>query len=165
MSGLERLGVDIGGVLIDRINDGTDTSFFGGSYLQTTPVPGAFEALTRLRAERFGREIHLVSKCGPATEAKTRAWLAHREFFGVTGIPADHLRFCRQRREKAPICLELGITHFIDDRLEVLGYLESVPNRYLFRPDPREVERYKGHLAKVIRVDGWEQVLAALGAK
>ena len=164
MNELERLGVDVGGVLIDRINDGTDTSFLGGNYLQTTAVPGAFEALQRLGAERFGRAIHLVSKCGEATEAKTRAWLGHHEFYEATGIPADQLHFCRKRQEKAPICLGLGISHFIDDRLEVLGYLESVPNRYLFRPDPREVERHRGHLAKVIRVDGWDEVLAALGA-
>jgi len=32
----EVLGVDIGGVIIDRINDGTDTSFFGDNYLRTT---------------------------------------------------------------------------------------------------------------------------------
>ena len=37
----EKLGVDIGGVIIDRANDRTDTSFFGGNYLETTAVPGA----------------------------------------------------------------------------------------------------------------------------
>lgn len=27
---------------------------------------------------------------------------------------------------------EAGITHFVDDRLDVLGHLESVDHRYLF---------------------------------
>ena len=30
---MERIGIDIGGVIIDRANDGTDTSFFSNNYL------------------------------------------------------------------------------------------------------------------------------------
>ena len=38
----EVLGVDIGGVIIDRINDWTDTSFFGENYLR---VYGLLQAI------------------------------------------------------------------------------------------------------------------------
>ncbi|HJZ19149.1 MAG TPA: hypothetical protein VJ208_03525 [Candidatus Nanoarchaeia archaeon] len=37
------LGVDIGGVIIDRVrNDGTDTAFKSKRYLETTAIPGVF---------------------------------------------------------------------------------------------------------------------------
>ena len=158
----ERLGVDIGGVLIDRINDDTDTSFFGDNYLKTTAVPNAFEAIKRLAGERFGDEIYLVSKCGPSIERKSREWLAHHDFHAATGVPPERLNFCRRRQDKAPICESLGLTHFIDDRLEVLSYLKTVPHLFLFMPTPAEVERYARHLDRVRRVESWDEVLAAL---
>ena len=156
---IETLGVDVGGVIIDRVNDKTDTSFFGDNYLRTTAVPGAFEGLARLNAARFPGRIYLVSKCGPRIEARTRAWLAHHRFHAITGIPEAHLRFCRRRPDKAPICAALGISHFVDDRLEVLTYLTGVPQRYLFHPVESEVALYPGARAAVTRVETWAQLL------
>lgn len=153
------LGVDIGGVIIDRQNDGTDTSFFGKNYLQTTAVAGVFSALKRLVEAGF--EVHLVSKCGPAVEGKTRRWLDHHCFFERTGVPADALHFCRTRPEKGPICERLGVTHFVDDRLDVLDCLNSVAELYLFRPNPADAARHAaGHRA--LRVDEWDGVVARL---
>lgn len=149
------LGVDIGGVIIDRINDVTDTSFFGGNYLETTAVPGVFEALVELRERRFGPAIHLISKCGPRVEEKSRRWLAHRDFHRLTGIGPEHLHFCRTREGKAPICEALGVTHFVDDRLEVLGYLSSVAHCFLFRPETAELQRHRRHLPGVRIAESW----------
>ena len=158
----EILGVDVGGVIIDRVNDNTDTSLFSDNYLATTAVPGAFEALARLTAGRFGGQVFLVSKCGARVEAKTREWLHHHDFHARTGIPAGHLHFCRRRPDKAGICERLGVTHFIDDRLEVLGYLDTVTNLYLFRPDAREMKRHTRHLVQVEIMDSWDAVLDRL---
>src|SRR5687767_13287048 len=117
-----RLGIDVGGVIIDRVADGSDTSFFGDQYLLTPAVPDAFATIAALLKGRFAGEGHVVSKCGKNTERKTREWLAHNGFHDVTGIPPERIHFCRKREEKAPICARLGITHFVDDRLEVLSY-------------------------------------------
>ena len=100
----EILGVDVGGVIIDRVNDALDTSFFGDNYLQTPAVAGAFDALRSLNTGRFAGRVFLVSKCGPRVQAKTLAWLEHHGFHGQTAIPRDHVCFCRKRREKADIC-------------------------------------------------------------
>ncbi len=128
-----RLGVDIGRVII--AGDGPDTSFIGGSEEEALRAPameGAFEALARLTA-RFEGRVWLVSKCGPRVEARSRLWLARHRFFETTGIRADNLRFCRRRPEKAPICAKLGITCFIDDRIDVLAAMAGiVPTRLLF---------------------------------
>jgi hypothetical protein len=93
---------------------------------------GAFAAIARL-AEVFDGAVWLVSKCGPRVQAKTRRWLDHWKFWTATGVAPDHLRFCLERRDKALHCHELGVTHFIDDRLDVLTHLRGfVARLYLF---------------------------------
>src|SRR4029079_7886661 len=59
---MRRLGVDIGGVIIEPADGDADTSFFGAHYLRTPVVHGAFDALAAL-GPAFD-EVHLVSKCG-----------------------------------------------------------------------------------------------------
>lgn len=131
------LGIDIGRVIIGPVDNvgRADTSFLSGTperAMQTPPAPGAFTAIARL-AEAFDGAVWLVSKCGPRVQAKTRRWLDHWRFWTATGIAPDHLRFCLERRDKALHCHELGVTHFIDDRLDVLAHLRGfVPCLYLF---------------------------------
>jgi hypothetical protein len=125
-------------------------------------MEGAFDAIGELAARRFGSAIYLVSKCGADVQQKSIEWLAHRGFFEATGVPADNLRFCRERHEKAAICAELEITHFVDDRLEVLSHMTSVEKLYLFRPRESEVARFAQHLARVRRVESWKSVRDAL---
>ncbi|QQG46104.1 MAG: hypothetical protein HYY55_04040 [Candidatus Niyogibacteria bacterium] len=155
----ETLGVDIGGVIIDRVNDGTDTSFFTDNYLRTTAVPGVFDALRQLVEKRFGDKVFLVSKCGQRVQNKTLQWLDHHRFYDLTGIGRERVRFCRERHEKAGICEELGVTHFVDDRLEVLGNLATVSTLYLFQPRPDEVWRYARFLSRVKQVNSWQEIL------
>jgi hypothetical protein len=156
------LGVDIGGVIISRTNDGTDTSFFGDNYLASTSVSEAFASLARLRAEKFGDNVHLVSKCSQPTQDRTLKWLTHHDFYERAGILPDHVWFCRKRADKAIIAAQLGVTHFVDDRLEVLSYLEMVGNLYLFQPQEREVQKHRHHLHRVQRVESWPETAAAI---
>lgn len=139
-----RLGVDIGRVIIaGSTPDGADTAFFRGGLdnaLRTPSVAGSFEALSLL-ARRFAHRLWLISKCQERVEQRTRAWLEHHDFFARTEISADNLLFCRRRSDKAPICATLGITHFVDDRIEVLVPMRDVVSHlYLFgaRPQPSD---------------------------
>jgi hypothetical protein len=156
------LGIDIGGVIITPARAAGDTSFFSSDYLATPPMADAFDVIGELSCTRFGANVHLVSKCGPGVEAKTRAWLIHHGFHAITGVPEERLHFCRERADKAPICKRLGVTHFIDDRLEVLGYLASVPHRFLFQPEEREVARHAAHLSRVRIAQSWREIATAL---
>jgi hypothetical protein len=137
--GQQRLGVDIGRVIIDGSAHpgGGDTAFFQGdeaTMLATLEMAGAVDAVAALAARLTGG-VWLVSKCGPRVEARTRRWLAGHDFFGRTGIDPDHLRFCRAREDKRIHCLELGLTHFVDDRIEVHEAIRDVVgHRYLFGP-------------------------------
>lgn len=154
------IGIDIGGVIISRSNDNTDTSFFGGNYLCTTPCEGAFESIKRMRQSGF--IVYLVSKCGESIEKKTRHWLAHHDFYKEVGMPEENLRFCRTRPEKSGICREIEASYFIDDRLEVLSYLETVPNKFLLNSVPKEVRKFGQYLAEVTVVQSWPELTGHL---
>jgi hypothetical protein len=66
------------------------------------------------------------------------------------------VRFCLKRPEKAVHCRELQITHFIDDRTDVLeAMLGVVPNLYLFGP---QADRPPG----MVHVPGWKAVAEEL---
>ena len=153
-----KLGIDIGRVLITPEEKGkADTSFIGGTLeqaLATPPYDGMFDAVPEL-ARRFGHQVWLVSKCGPRVQEKSRRWLEQHRFFERTGIPAGNLRFCLERPQKALHCRELGLTHFIDDRPDVLEHLEGiVPHRYLFGP-----QRGPGVAPGVVAVPNWMDAL------
>ena len=156
------LGVDIGGVIIERVHDGDDTSFFDDRFLYTPEVEDSIDILTHLVQEAFPERLYLISKCGPIIEERTRLWLEHHHFHERTAIPRHHVRFCRRREEKAIHAQELGLTAFVDDRLEVLSYMPYVERRLLFRPDPHEVARFRHALADVIIVESWQRVRAKL---
>lgn len=132
---MARLGIDIGRVIVGPVVGGVaDTSFLGtrlAEALHTPPADGCFDAIAAL-VPRF-EGVWLVSKCGPSVEEKSLAWLAHHRFYERTGVPHGNVRFCRKRPEKAIHARELGLTHFVDDRRDVLQHLRGlVPHLFLF---------------------------------
>jgi hypothetical protein len=157
----EALGIDIGGVIISRLRDATDTSFLSDNFLDTPAVPDALEVIRRLVNERFNGRVFLVSKGGPRIQAKTRRWLKHHRFFEVTGVKPKNVHFCLERSEKAQICRKLKITHFIDDRVDVLDSLRDV-NCLLFEP------RGASGIARsssIRRARSWSEIAEMLLAK
>jgi|ERR1035437_5780729 hypothetical protein len=161
----EVLGVDIGGVLTDhrRLHHDQSEAVFLSKYLETPEQEGAFEILRLLVECSFGKHVYLVSRCKRRTEEVTRKWLIHRDFYNRTGILPEHIFFCLERAEKADICRRLGVTHFVDDRLEIHGYLEGiVKHRFLFRPSEKEVAEFVHVLPGVRRVESWVELLGAL---
>lgn len=139
-----RLGIDIGRVIIDGPrNRQEDTGFFDGdeaALLATPEVPGAFAAIGRLALLFGSGNVWLVSKCGERVQERTLHWLDGHNFWASTQIRRPHAWFCRQRPEKRDICLKLGITHFVDDRTDVMRAIgRAVPHRYLFGPHNRYV--------------------------
>ncbi|MGI5214875.1 hypothetical protein [Plantactinospora sp. CA-290183] len=156
---MEALGVDVGGVITDARAKGTERWLDSGSdYLNTPLNEGVIEALSRLSRQRFGSGIFLVSKCDPLTQETTRRFLHHIDFFARTGVPPENVHFCLGRKDKAPIVAQYGITHFVDDRLEVLSHMNTVPNRILFKPNEAEVDAHRQHLPHVTAVHSWTEV-------
>ncbi len=155
--GEPRLGVDIGRVLIFPGDSPGDTSFISGNEEQallTPPMPGAFEVIKEL-VPLFGGRVWLVSKCGPKVQQRSLRWLARWDFYAATGVRQDRVLFCRERHQKADHCARHSITHFVDDRADVLRHLNGlVPWLYLYGPQRHAPPPWCEH------VENWRQVRA-----
>ncbi|MFR9753089.1 hypothetical protein ACL02S_18915 [Nocardia sp. 004] len=153
----QRLGVDFGRVIQGAALEpgAEDTTFLSGGpgeALRTPPSDHAFDVLARL-VPRFG-DAWIISKCGEEVERRTRKWLDYHEFFDRTGIPRDHIRFCRARADKAIHCAELGITHMIDDRLDVHIALRGlVPHLFLFGMQQQPAPEWVRHTIDWLEVE------------
>ncbi len=121
------LGLDIGGVIRCRQNVN-----------ECEPkilVDGAVEAVRAL-VELFEGRAYIVSRQQRPLWASTLSWLEDQKLFQNTGMLPGNVRFCEERSEKAEICAGLGITHFVDNRLEVFQHMHQqdvVPYRFHFR--------------------------------
>lgn len=157
------LGVDFGRVIQGGAlpSGAADTVFLSGGLeeaLRSPATDGAFEALARL-VPLFDGRAWVISKCGERVQRRTLAWLDHHDFYERTGIPRGNVRFCRRRADKAAHCAELGITHMIDDRLDVhLALRGVVPHLYLFGSHSEPVPIWVRHTPT------WAEVEAATTA-
>lgn len=157
-----RLGIDIGKVIMSPVVGGkSDTSFLSGGIdqaMRTSASPGAFSNIPIL-VKAFWGQVWLISKAGINVQRKTRLWLQHQRFYERTGISRNCLRFCLKRHEKAHHCQAIQITHFIDDRIDVLSHLRNVvPNLYLFGEQPRlrSIPKWITHVLN------WNETLEAI---
>jgi hypothetical protein len=146
-----RLGVDLGRVIqgASASSGVEDTVFLEGGLadaLRSPATEGAFEALHRL-VELFGGRVWVISKRGKRVQRRTLQWLDHHDFYGRTGLPYGNVRFCRKRADKAEHCSDLGITHMVDDRLDVHRALRGlVPRLYLFGHQPEPAPDWVRHV-------------------
>jgi hypothetical protein len=166
MKSKKALGVDIGNVIINHRNyqiaDSNGREIHEENYSAIPAADGAFGALKKLNGY-FDGKVYLISKCTEWAEERILKWLDDNDLYSRTGIDSKNVHFVRERHEKDAACRKLGITHFIDDRLEVLSHMiKSTPNLYLFMPDEREVEEFKEFLPKVKVVTDWEEALAVI---
>ncbi len=119
-------------------------------------VPGVKMSILSLRAEFFGDEVYLVSRVETDEGArKTDAFLQENGFYDL--INPANVHYCYKRHEKAPITRFLGISHFVDDRTEVLSYMDTVPYRYAFNPEPEQLNAFPPNGMYLVHT--WEDVL------
>jgi hypothetical protein len=159
------LGIDVGGVIVDLVGHDSDTSFFGSRPLDTPAVPDAFATIAALAHDSFDGRAVIISKAGPRVSARTLEWLRHHRFHEVTGIAPVDVHFVRARSDKAEVCRRLGVTHFIDDRLDVLQALTTVSHRYFFVGGLGSQTRPLTDVpAGITRRDTWPQLAASIRA-
>lgn len=115
-----RIGIDIGNVII---GGGGEDTFFTDNFLDTPEMEGAFWGIRGLWQAQH--ELHIISKCGKATEKKSLVWL---EVFGITGllVPLHRTHFVRKRDLKAPMAQALELQVFIDDREDIIESMQGV---------------------------------------
>jgi hypothetical protein len=146
-----RLGLDVGRVLMCPTHDdgSPDTSFLAAAddaALEIPAAPGMFDVVPDL-VRRFSGRVWIISKAGARIEALTRRWFDRHRFYDRTGIDPACVHFCRRRDEKRVHTDALGLTHFIDDRTDVLGHLRGgVEHLVLFGVQSEPIPDWVEHL-------------------
>lgn len=152
----KELGIDFGGVIIDVWQHGNEELFFSDNFLDTPEVEGAFQAIRSLR--KHFAAIKYVSHCSNENRARFIGWLRVHDFYEATGSKPEDTTFCMHRSDKAGICEALKLSHFIDDRLEILSSLTSVKEQYLFQPRKEDLQEYGDYLNMVQVVQSWKDL-------
>lgn len=181
---VERWGVDFGNVLVqnlsplarinlvqqlcpskEKFSDGSWCAELDQFLIQNTSlVERALLGLGSLVCAVGAENVWIVSRAkGLERLINSRLMKVHRLFYW-TGLLQDHVSFCDERIEKAHICNWLGIDGHIDDRGEVLFYLEHhVPALVWFAPTPEDRIKWMPRLdAEVILVENWNKIISSL---
>lgn len=129
MDHTSRIGIDIEGVIRGK----TAMSRTIDEYLAATPLKNAAKTIKSL-VKLFGSDnIFIISRCPEYAEDVILQWLDNQKFFTDINFDRSNVYFCRERADKAPIAKRLQLTHFIDDRIDVLDAMKDiVANRILF---------------------------------
>jgi hypothetical protein len=115
---------------------------------------GAAQGVTRLR-RLFDRLVVISRVDNKEEEDKVRNFILSH--FGDLAIPEKDIFCCIKRSEKGPIAESLGVTHFVDDRTEVLSYMTSVKHRFAMNPTPQQLQDFPPENIKVVQ--NWAEVV------
>jgi hypothetical protein len=149
-------GIDFGGVIVKLQKNipREDTGFLDPSN-PSLIQENVFESIAEIVSICEDR-VWVISKAGLRMQEKSLAWFDGVDFFSKTGLKPDHVRFCLERQDKAIICQELEISHFVDDRIHIMQILrEIVPNLFLFGDSGNE----KFCPPWATFVSGWAEIL------
>jgi len=155
------VGIDCGGVLLANFNRLEDKNLqFHQSFLEFPAIDQALESVQKLVSVLGQEHVFLVSRVSEEREAGLREWVQEKGFVNEQGFLPKNLYFCREKQDKAAICRQLEITHFIDNRLGILHYLPFVPHLYLFQPSAKELDTFIGEKPNMEYVaETWPELL------
>ena len=123
------------------------------------PIPDSLRVLGRLAKEVFDGRVFIISKVNEEQEIRVRRALKEHAILDILRISIDEVRFCPNRADKATICRELGVTHMIDDRPEVMvGMPEVVTTKILMDPDFDDLLLHFNRICPVTLVRNWKDV-------
>jgi hypothetical protein len=123
------------------------------------PFQDAFRVIRRLAQEVFGPEnVYIVSRVTPEQEVRARRFIKSPEFQAEARLPIEQARFCLERHEKAPICIEIGATEMVDDRPEVLMHMPPGVRRILYNPTEQDLCNFAHELHSMEIVRNWIEI-------
>jgi hypothetical protein len=105
-----------------------------------------------------GHEVYLISKVNDAQRARTFEWLKDTKILENTGIKEENLFFCFERKDKSIFVRGLSIQIMIDDRAEVMAYLDPHVIKFLLDPEDDDLDRYENVLINTTIVKNWLEI-------
>lgn len=164
---VKRWGVDIGNVLVHNFRTSIDFSQLTWEEITKSGgevLPGALEGLKALIDKVGADNVWIVSKVSPAQQQVSEFILDHINVYEVTGLKRENVRFCLEKKDKAPIIKELNLDGHIDDRGEVIESVQSfLPCPIWFNPERADMLEWDERVSKkVLMVFSWGAIMALL---
>lgn len=165
---VKRWGVDIGNVLVKNFNHKvTDVSQVTWENIKENGelVPDAIQGL-KLLIDKVGADnVWIVSKVSPIQQMISELILKELQICEQTGMRPEQIRFCLERKDKAPIIKELQLEGHIDDRGEVIESLQSfLPCPIWFNPSDKDYLEWDDYISqKILMVPNWQGIIALYG--
>jgi hypothetical protein len=144
-----RFGVDLGGVLWPWVKDVSKEAA-----LHLGCIPAAKTWMTNLVTRIGAKNVFIISMVGERAQQMWQEVLEESGFLRDTGILQQNVHWVRSRtgpQGKGPRAEFLGLTHFVDDRADVLVGIRdhfthrglTVPKLYLV--PPHYIDPHLGH--------------------
>ncbi len=105
-----------------------------------------------------GDNIYIISRVNSEQRERSLKWLSDTDFFNQTGINKDNLYYCWDRRDKSIFAKALNISVFIDDRAEVMYYMNPLIVKFLINPPKQDLIEYEGKLINTMIVKDWFEI-------
>lgn len=108
--------------------------------------------------------VHLVSKAQDALARRSQQWLDAVHFHERTGLPRANVHFVAARKDKEPLCRQLGITTMVDDTLGVLEcFFDGPYNAVLFGDRSHDFRHNASfYWPALLHASDWAAVVEAL---
>jgi hypothetical protein len=147
---MNKIGIDVGWTIkgVKSEND------------RFKPSPNCFRIITSWINR--GDDIFIISKVNSYQKKEVEEWLEKNNFFNITGVKPENLYFCFERRDKSLFVKALNINIMIDDRPEVMAYLDYDVIKFLISPDEKDLNQYKDKLFNTKIVYSWLEIEQSL---
>jgi hypothetical protein len=116
--------------------------------------PRAMEVIAR--CVKHCKDVWVVSKVNEKQKQGLLKWVDDHDFYKHTGLTPEKIIFCEERYQKGPICKEIGVNMFIDDRPEVMAHMSDEVQKFLFQPIKQEVITF--NMDHVPIVNSWTEI-------
>lgn len=160
------IGIDIGGVIVPQATSGDDKedTLLGDNFLAQEAALGAVDGVAKLVAVLGAEKVFIVSKAGSRVAKQSSMWLSHVGWYEKTGMLKQNVHFVRERRDKAPLCAQLGVSCFIDDNLSVLQHFLTPPSKceeplFYFQPHAPETRSSCFYHPRIVHTTSWEDLI------
>jgi hypothetical protein len=140
------LGIDLGWTIVGNRDTGDRYEL----------AHNAFEVIKAIKP--YFNDVYIISKVNSEQKERSLKWIKDVDFFNSTGISPNNLYYCFERRDKAIFVRGLGITHFIDDKAEVLSHLDKDVAKVLFNPNEDDLTKYKNKLFNTWVTKDWLEI-------
>lgn len=150
-----KIGIDINGVLANNKLSHITTR----DYSIFSVMKNAINVIKRLVKHYGAENIYIVSRVqSHQLSFITGVWMETHNFLQKTNIPLENVKICTRLKDKSRIAEKLNITHFIDDRPEVLSYFSKNTILIAYQSPKNEIEKYPDVASRAIIVNSWNEV-------